>query len=99
MTKHLMPRGQLKIFATVPYLAHLDAGAMAALSRATVRREYEPSEVVFLEGEPCSGLFLLESGWVKAIKMAPNGREQVMRLAGPGEVFNEVGIMADSPNV
>jgi CRP/FNR family transcriptional regulator len=88
-----------KILAAVPYLARLDPERLEVLARAALCREYEPSEVVFLEGEPCAGLFVIESGWVKAIKAAPNGREQVMRFAGPGEVFNEVGIIADSPNV
>lgn len=88
-----------KILAAVPYLARLDSKALDVLARATIRREYEPGEVVFLEGEPCAGLYIVETGWVKAIKMAPNGREQVMRFAGPGEVFNEVGVMSDSPNV
>ncbi len=88
-----------KTLAAVPYLAGLDDGTLEVLARAAIRREYEPGEVVFLEGEPCSGLYVVETGWVKAIKAAPSGREQVIRFAGPGEVFNEVAILAESPNV
>lgn len=99
MAKPDRARPSRKVLSAVPYFAALDSATLEVMARAAVRREYEPGEVVFLEGDPCAGLFVVESGWVKAIKVAPNGREQVMRFAGPDEVFNDVAIMVDSPNV
>lgn len=88
-----------KRLAAVPYFAALDAAAVDLAARAVVRRTYDPGEVVFLEGEPCAGLYVVESGWLKAIKVSPSGREQVIRFVGPGEVFNEVAILVGSPNL
>ena len=88
-----------KRLAGVPYFAALDAAAVDLAARAVVRRTYDPGEVVFLEGEPCAGLYVVESGWLKAIKVSPSGREQVIRFVGPGEVFNEVAILVGSPNL
>ncbi len=99
MTKQENRHPVSQTLAAIPYLAGLDSVSLDLVARRAIRREYEPGEVVFLEGEPCVGLFAIESGWVKAIKTAPTGREQVLRFAGPGEVFNEVGIMVDSPNL
>jgi CRP/FNR family transcriptional regulator len=32
------------------------------------------------------------------IKTGPDGREQVLRFLGPGEIFNEIGVFAKRPN-
>lgn len=88
-----------KRLAAVPYFAALDAAALDLAARAVVRRVYDPGEVVFLEGEPCAGLYVVESGWLKSVKVSPGGREQVIRFVGPGEVFNEVAILVGSPNL
>jgi len=87
-----------QILSAVPYLAELDAAALEAMGRAGGRREYDAGQMVFLEGEPCAGLYVVQSGWLKAIKLSPEGREQVLRFVGPGEVFNEISVFAGAPN-
>lgn len=99
MTKPDNARPSRNVLSAVPYLAALDSTTFEVMARAAVRREYEPGEVVFLEGEPCAGLYIVESGWLKSIKVSPSGREQVIRFVGPGEVFNEVAILVGSPNL
>lgn len=89
----------IKALTAIPYFAKLDAQLLQMLARAAVRRAYEPSEVVFLEGEPCAGLFIVESGWLKSLKMSPKGREQILRLVGAGEAFNEISVLLSSPNL
>ncbi len=88
-----------KILSTVPYFAALDAKSLEVVARTAVRREYEAGEMVFGEGEPCAGLFVVESGWLKSVKVSPAGREQVIRFVGPGDAFNEVGVLVGSPNL
>ncbi len=88
-----------RLLSAVPYFAPLDAAVLDLAGRAAVRRGYDPGEVVFLEGEPCAGLYVVESGWLKSIKVSPSGREQVIRFVGPGEVFNEVATLVGSPNL
>lgn len=87
------------ILRQVPLLKSLDHPTLEGLGRRSLRRECDPGEIILLEGEPCAGLYIVESGWLKAVKVTPNGREQVMRLAGPGEAFNEVGFIVNSPNL
>ena len=50
-----------------------------------------PALLIFLEGEDNTGLYSVYAGWVKVVKFSLDGREQVLRYFGPGEVFNEVG--------
>lgn len=82
----------------VPYFSDLDAPTLEALGRLAVRREYEAEQVVLLEGEPCAGLLVVEAGWLKAVRMSPEGREQALRFVGPGEVVNEIGVFAPTRN-
>jgi CRP/FNR family transcriptional regulator len=80
------------------YFVDLDDRALQAVARAALRRDYRPDQTVFVEGDPCTGLYVVEGGWLKAVKMSIEGREQVLRFVGPGEVVDEVGVFADTLN-
>jgi CRP-like cAMP-binding protein len=80
-------------------LAELDASSLAAITQAAVRRSYEKGQIVCLEGEPCPGLIIIESGWLSSVKISPQGREQEIRLEGPGEMINEISVMAGEINL
>lgn len=76
----------------------LDESTLHDLAQAAAWREYAAGEVVFLEGERSPGLYSIQSGWLKVVKTSPEGREQVLRFLGAGEVFNAIGVFADRPN-
>jgi CRP-like cAMP-binding protein len=81
-----------------PSFSGLDAAELDALARITTIQSYEAGEVIFLEREPCRGLYIVEEGWLKAVKTSLSGREQVIRFLGPGEECNEVGVFTDGVN-
>lgn len=87
------------MLTAIPYLAALDRPVLQMIAGAAARRAYEASEVVFLEDEPCAGLFIVESGWLKSVKMSSKGREQILRLVGAGEAFNEISVLLSSRNL
>jgi CRP/FNR family transcriptional regulator len=68
------------ILARIPLFAGLaDAETHALASRATERR-YAAGDVLFWEGEPCAGIFLIAQGAVKIFKTSPAGRELMLSL-------------------
>ena len=85
--------------ADVPSFAGLDPATRAVVARAAVRQTYAANQVVFLEGEPAAGLYVVQEGWLKAIKISPAGREQTLRVVGPGETFNEISVLAGSASL
>jgi len=87
-----------QVLSAAPYFAVLDAPTLEAIAGAAVRRDYQAGQVVFLEGEPCVGLYIVQEGWLKAIKLSPDGREQILHVVGPGEVFNAISVFVGSPN-
>ena len=76
----------------------LDEGSLQTLAERATWREYEAGEMVFLEGEASIGLSVLHSGWLKIVKIAPDGREQILRFLEPGEAFNALALLSDRPN-
>ena len=83
---------------TIPLFEGLDESTLQEMARGARWREYQAGEVVVLEGEALPGLYYLQSGWLKVVKISPSGREQILRFLEPGETFNEIGVFADQPN-
>lgn len=82
----------------IPYFAGLETPLLHEIAQAAIWREYATGAMVFLEGEYSSSLYYLQFGWIKVVKMSAEGREQVLRFLGPGEVFNEGGAFVSQPN-
>ena len=87
-----------ELLRSVPYLAHVEEPALNAVAQRAVKRHYDKGEIVFLEGEPCAGLFIVETGRVRLFKVSRDGREQVVKLLAAGEFFNEVAVLDGGPN-
>jgi CRP/FNR family transcriptional regulator len=87
-----------EILRQTPYFADADQSQLDAVARAVVERSYRRGDPVFLEGHPCEGLYVVKSGRVRVYKISPEGREQVLLIAGPGDTFNEVPVFDGGPN-
>ncbi|HID53602.1 MAG TPA: cyclic nucleotide-binding domain-containing protein, partial [Anaerolineae bacterium] len=62
----LIPRLQAN-----PFFAGLDETMLQELAQTAVWREYNSGEIVVLEGEALSGLYYLQHGWLKVVKISP----------------------------
>jgi CRP/FNR family transcriptional regulator len=94
----LAARERIELLRSLPYFRPLDESTLASIAAVTVRRLYQPDEVIFLEGEPCAGLFAVHSGHVKIYKVSPEGREQILTIIGPRDSFNDVAVFDGGPN-
>ena len=88
----------VQVLAAVPYFGELDPTTLEHIARMALRRVYDVGQMVFVEGSECEGLFVVEDGWFKATRISSEGREQVLRIVGPGEFFNEIGILSGARN-
>jgi CRP/FNR family transcriptional regulator len=71
---------------------------LAALGGVMVQRTYPAGQIVLLEGAASSVLYVVQAGRLKLFKTSPKGREQVLRLLRPGDMFNEVAVFDEGPN-
>ena len=81
-----------RTLAKVPIFSGLTESELAFLAKRAVSRRYSAGESVFGEGEPCLGLYIIESGHVRIFKSSSSGREQVLSLDGPGSSIAEVPV-------
>jgi CRP/FNR family cyclic AMP-dependent transcriptional regulator len=61
-----------------------------ALLGMGLRREYPPSAIICLEGDPATHVFILLAGWVKILSTTNDGHEIVLALRGDGDIVGEV---------
>src|SRR5450631_1331678 len=81
-----------QMLAKVPIFSGLTETELSCLAQRAVQRHYSTGESVFGEGEPCSGLYVVESGHVRIFKSSANGREQVLSIDGPGGSIAELPV-------
>jgi len=76
----------------VPIFSGLAENELAFLIQHAVPRHYSAGEIVFSEGEPCLGLYVVESGHVRIFKSSSGGREHVLSVDGPGHSVAELPV-------
>jgi len=77
--------------------AGLSNQELQALAARTVRKLFSAGELLFSEGEPCSGLHIIAKGKIRIFKTSVNGREQVLGVNGPGESVAELPTFDGGP--
>lgn len=83
----------------IPLFAKLDEQTLIETSRRVRRCTFRPGQYIILEDEQPPGLFFVLRGRVRLSCTAPDGREQVLAMVGPGEYFNTVSIFDGQPNL
>ena len=73
-----------------PFFAGLDEQTYHELLAAGRTRRFAKGETLFFDGEPCKGLFLVQSGVIKIYKMSESGREQILTLQRAGDSVAEL---------
>jgi CRP/FNR family transcriptional regulator len=76
----------------VPIFSGLSETELSFLAQRTVPRRFSTAETVFSEGEPCAGLYVVESGHVRIFKSSAGGREHVLSIEGPGSSVAELPV-------
>jgi len=81
-----------------PYFKSVDDAELRRLAHSLIERTLEKDEIVFLEGEPCQGLFIVREGSIKIYKLSAEGREQILTAVQTGGSFNEVAVFDGGSN-
>ncbi|HSH05564.1 MAG TPA: Crp/Fnr family transcriptional regulator [Anaerolineae bacterium] len=81
-----------------PLFAPLTLESQNWLISHTKSKTYQPQETIVFAGDPPTGLYWLESGSLKVVKQASNGREQILHFLESPQTFHEIGAFSDHPN-
>lgn len=80
------------MLARVPIFSDLSEVELKFLADRAVTKRYAPGELIFSEGDPCAGLFAIESGDVRIFKTSVAGREQVLTVEHAGSSVAELPV-------
>lgn len=72
-----------------PVLGALSDELLARVLAGTRVVRLRQGESLFRQGEPADRFYLVRSGHIKLYRIAPDGNEKIIHLAGPGESFAE----------
>ncbi len=81
----------------IALFASLSESETQALAQRAVERRFAPDEMLFWEGEPCAGIFLILQGSVKIFKTSPGGREMMLALETAPSTVAELPLFDGGP--
>jgi CRP/FNR family cyclic AMP-dependent transcriptional regulator len=87
-----------QLWQSVPFLAGLAPEVVQALANVASCHRYADGAILFGEGEPVAGLYLIEEGSVKICRFSKEGREHTLRVFERGDTFNDVAAFDGGPN-
>ena len=80
--------------ADIPFFNHLDAGDIMAISQHLQALSFAAEDMLFYQGDPPNGLFLVTSGSVKTYVYAPGTTKKVVvKLVRAGDYLGEFGLL------
>ncbi|MDX1983483.1 MAG: Crp/Fnr family transcriptional regulator [Bryobacteraceae bacterium] len=84
-------------FLRTPLLAGLSGADREAIGGLARERRFNAGEILFYEGDPCEGLWVLGAGTVKIAKITPSGREIALAIESAPSSVAEVTLFDNGP--
>ena len=96
-----MPRANEQIDEAVirkaPIFSGLDESAASTLRASMSPMRLKKGQSLFKEGDDGDHLYVISSGKIKLGTKAPDGRENLLLILGPGDMFGELSLFDSGP--
>ena len=89
--------GMMEFLRASPVFAGLPARELESLAAAAREEACRAREYVFREGDAALWLCLVRSGHVRIVRHSRTGKDVVLELLGPGEIFGGVAVIERRP--
>lgn len=86
-----------ELLSQVALFAGLTAPELDALVQRAVERRFADGDMLFWEGEPCAGIFILVQGQLKIFKTSSSGREMMLSLEAAPSTVAELPLFDGGP--
>lgn len=73
--------------------------SMNKLNRYRQLESYRKGQLIFREGSPVWGIYIINSGKVKVFRTGQNSKDQIIRLAGCGDIIGHRGLACKSYSI
>ncbi len=85
-----MESGAVTIIRKCGLFCGLSEASFAKIAEIARIVRFKRGQMIFREGDPCPGIYVVGEGTIRVFKLAPNGKEHVLHFAYPGSTFAEV---------
>ena len=85
------------VLKSVPMFGSIPEDQLRALATMVTRRSAPRGSAVMLAGDATDSLYIVISGRLKVMMGEADGKEVILGIIGPGEIFGEMGLIDDSP--
>jgi CRP-like cAMP-binding protein len=89
---------EIELLKTINYFSGLEPEEIEAIKPYITEKAANKGDIFLMEGEWSEYLYFLISGLVKVYKTSPNGKEQILHIAPPGESLNDVSTFDGGTN-
>ena len=86
-----------EVLTKAPLFAELDDGSAEALEKAMGTLRLSKGEILFREGETEDRLYVVVAGKIKLGRSGSAGRENLLAVLGPGQMFGELSVFDPGP--
>jgi CRP-like cAMP-binding protein len=88
---------RLQALKSNPVFASLPAREINALAAATREDPVRARDYIFMEGDAAESLCIVRSGRVRIVRHSKAGKDVILELLGPGEIFGGVAVIENRP--
>ena len=85
------------VLKTVPLFASCPEEQLRMLTTVVTRKSAPRSTTIMAGGDPTDSLYIILSGRLKVMMSDSEGKEVILAILGPGEIFGEMGLIDDEP--
>lgn len=82
--------------ARCPIFSLLPPADLARFAEVSQARSARKGSIIFRDGDPCEGVFVVTAGAVRIYKVAADGRERTLHLVKAPEAFAEAALFLES---
>jgi len=84
----------IEVIHTISLFKGLPEKHLAELSDILIDQTFKRSHTIFSEGDEAAGFYAVITGRIKIFKLSSEGKEQIIHIYGPGNIFGEVPMFA-----
>lgn len=85
------------LFSRHSYFQLASPGLLEQIAARSRRHIFKAEEIIFMEGDTGTSLWIVESGSVKISRIRGEGSEHILHLLGSGDSFNDIAAVDGGP--
>jgi len=94
MDCHCHSKDQSNCIELVPIFSSLTKEEMLEVAAITRSKTFQKNEMIYSAGDKGGKLYVIRSGRVRISRLNANGKEQIIRVIGPGEFMGELSLFS-----